>query len=415
MSRKVLFVCKGGCVFRAKDAQSGASPVGEGGETEGLMRHLVAAFPDVRVVYHGQYRGTLPDGIEGFAPEIGDLTENSSGSEQRECSRIDYLRMLDLLGDDEPVGLLNVAGYAPTFSHIDNPNHAAVQAAAVRYTAPMIELLSRFSLPRLVINNDPRTYPRDQEMSFGSYRPGWEHVRPCAMLDQWTRTRDVKGVVGGREYVKRSVYGHCESWSHLDAYHSEQREPCVVLAHAHVVDGMRSGDVAAWEACLGDVEGIDVYGRGWEEIADQLPNTDVTIRGPCKASEVGQLLAGYMCCPVMTHTPGFMTGKPYVLMASGCVPLLFGPYEGHLDRTYDQEGMLVPTDSRWRITHHGALRRLVHEIQSESYENQVAIWQDRVRPRFGLLDQMVGELLDGRDPRSARWHEDYGGYWPVAG
>jgi hypothetical protein len=312
----------------------------------------------------------------------------------------------DYLGDDQVIGFINVAGYAPTFSHVDNPRGAAVQAAAVRYTAPMHNALNVLRIPRIVINNDPRTYPRDQEMSYG-----WDYSRPAALLDQ--RNGMTVGVVGGKKYVKHSVHGYCESWGHVPELSNSLDIAATAIAHAHLDDGIRSGDPSAWDIVLGGglPEGFRVIGRGWDHYHAYDP---VLMPGPVRSTEVGPILAQAMCCPVVSHSPGFYTGKPYVCIANGCIPLLFG--DGRHTHTYDPRGDLVPLTHHTRIRVKGDLKRISETFFSdrEWYWETLKQFRQIFVPRWDKLDQLVDDLVAGVDWQTDRgWRERYGGYYPV--
>lgn len=377
MSKPVLFVCKSGSPFYSRSYVRRASSSGEQGETEGVIRHLVSRG-DVRVVYFGITYGELP--CEVITPAVEGLDEWTDGPTQRDRFRRDEDAVRAL--GAELLGVINVSGYSPTMSLVDNEKGAQVQSSSIRYTAPMLNLLQAFKLPRVVINNDPRTYPKDQEMSFG-----WDWVRPRALLDQ--QQLDGKQVVGGVKYRRNSVWAKCESWGFLERVKNRRDLPCIILGHSHFRTGIKNGGKTreAWDNVMGEHCTYPLYGAGWEGRENWL--------GPLEAADVPQVLACARCCPVVAHTPRFYTGKPYVLVASGCVPLLYGGWDVP-PGTWDPYGHFVPLDSSLRIRKPGDLERLVKWLEDDVYyEAQLETWQHLCQPDWTWLDMVVDRLCSG--------------------
>lgn len=421
---KSIIVTKYGSVFRTRANLTGASQTGEQGETEGVIRHLLERYSSThQVVYFGQYRGNPLPGlvvVESDLSRVRESGEWSSEDEQKAGFESDRQTIMDACGDGgdggdggEIVGMICVDGYAPTFSHVYNPNGATVQCAAINYCAPQLALLESLKIPRICINNDPRCVPRDQEMSYG-----WEYTRPVACLGQWDHEFSSK-IIGRQRYRCKTVHARAESWAYLEqdwsSPHSARTE-VNVIAHAHLEDGMRCGSRDAWQRVLSDApEGTRVYGRGWEAFAQ--PNQEsydegrVKFVGPCRPSEVAGLLDTTLCCPVVSHTPGFYTGKPWVLMSRGVVPLLFGADHSH---TYDPKGILIACDPgvedrMWRVYNPGDFKDSVERLLAypKLYENTRERWQKILEPDFRLLDEICDRLFDNTFVQDER----YGGYW----
>lgn len=400
--KPAILVTKSGSAFYTRRAASRASNVGEQGETEGTLRHLLER-DDVRVVYFGAYRGEALDGLTVVEPDIEGHDEWTTFARQKEGFENDVAAL-------EPhgpfVGYLCVAGYSPTMSMIDNPKASTVQAQSVRYQAPMLNVLERFGLPRLVVNNDPRTYPKDQEMSLG-----WDRARPEALLDQCDDVKQV--VVGGRSYTRRSVWARPESWAYHIRRENTDELPCVVIAHAHIGDGCKMRDRGySWSNVLGfpRPDGLRVYGRGWEHYPGYDPEV---MPGPVKPNEVMDILRTATCCPCVSAGPKFYTGKVYVCEAQGCVPLLYG--DGADPFTWDPEGVIEPLDSPWRVVKPGDLLARVNLLRRSraDREERREFWREACRPRWDVLDRLVDDLLAGRDRTSPSWFRDYGGYRPA--
>jgi len=407
--KKSIIITKGGSVFYTREEARKASAVGEQGETEGTIRHLLARG-DHQLIYFGQWRGTVLDGLVHVPSHIDGLNEDSLAREQEEAFAAD-VAALEAVPGFNPVAYINVAGYSPTMSLIDNPNGAQTQAAAVRYQGPMLNVIRHFKLPRIVVNNDPRSYPKDQEMSLC-----WPEVRPAALLDQCNDERFM--TVGGRKYKRRSVWARAESWAYLEPPSTilPREIPCTVIAHAHIRDGCKQrGRHTSWENILApdiDVaqlynQGMRVYGAGWEHYDGHW---DGLFPGKVRPNEVTDLLSRSFTCPAVAAAPGFYTGKVYVCVNAGCVPLLYG--DGTDPYTWDPNGIFRPLTSRDRIIQPGDLRRIVDHTMSD-YDDHIKRWRYLVKPDFTLFDSCVDDLLAGADTSTDEWFARYGGYYRV--
>lgn len=397
--KKAILIAKGGGVFYTRKEAAKNSTSGEQGETEGIIRYLVA-HPDVTPIYYGQYRGEHLCDV--FEPDIRGITEQCAGCEQTAAFERDYMRFMQEYFDHDVIGFINVSGYSPTFSHIDNPNWATVQAAAVRYTAPMLDIIQRLKIPRIVVNNDPRTYPRDQEMAHDR----WSYSRPAALLDQREKRWDK--VVGGKKFKCHSVYAAPESWAHHDPRENTNRRYCTMIAHAHLHDGIRvPGRERALRQWLHREYplGFEVWGKGWERYEHYEPEI---YPGVLKPDEVLDVLNETICCPVIAHEPGFYTGKIYVLVAQGCIPLLYGRGDEY---TYDPLEKILPLNSPFRFdSHRGFLDAVERVVERQSSLRD--FWKKACEPRWEVLTDLIDDLLVGRDMTTESWFDDYGGYFP---
>lgn len=427
---KVVLVSKGGGVFYTRDAAKKASQVGEQGETEGLLRYLASPTwsDEIRVIYHGQWRGDEIPGVTIHSPSVKGMSEWTTGAEQREQLDRDHARLTETIRQvdgDEVLCHINVCGYAPTFSHVDNPNDATVQAAAILYSAPMLDTMQRMKLRRVLVNNDPRTYPRDQEMS-----KGWPHCRPVALLDQCDR--EYPTVVGGAKYLRKSVWARAESWAYHIRGENTDELPVVCVAHCHIADGCReSGRDVSFLRILGDREhdgaggwclddslvrlGLRVYGRGWEHFSGYEGNAQV-FPGPIRPNEVTDVLRRGTCCPAVSAGRGFYTGKVYVCQAQGCIPLLYG--DGGDPYTWDPYEIFEPFSSPWRVRYAGDLSRIVTTLRTSpsARAERRATWEALCRPNFDKLDRLLEDLITGDcTPESSpdQWHARYGGFIPL--
>jgi hypothetical protein len=423
---KVILIAKVGGVLHTREEQAHrAGALGEQGDTEGVVRHLAerAVRGDIRLVYYGQWRGRTPDGCELLQPTVDGLNDNTTAAQQHERFMLDAKRLDDMLGPDEPVAFVNIAGYAPTSSLVANPQYATVQAASVRYVAPAVDCIARWRLKRIVINNDLRTYTRDQEMTWHS-----EHLVPVALLDQTSEPTEYKTTIGGRKYLRRSVYSKAEGWAyHLPcSFMGEQQDntdetPVTLIAHCHVHTGFKEPgrDQSFWRL-LSDGQGwavdpellqlgLRVHGAGWEHYSGYDP---AVMTGSITPREVYDVLWKSTCCPCVAPGKGWVTSKPYVLMSQGCIPILFG--DGEDDFTWDRVGDYAPLrdfDDYKRASWPGELARIAKALQANDHLRWELRewWRERLQPDFTLLDSLIDDVLDSR-PIS--W-ERYGGWRPI--
>lgn len=410
---KTIVVNKYGSVFRTQEYARRMSKTGEGGETEGLLRHLVARG-DCHVVYFGQHDGTI-EGVDFIKSDLSRIRELGGdplaiGAEDQELGfAADYAK----LRHREVVALLTVDGYSPTFSHVNNPHFATVQTASLCYAAPTLALLRKLEVPRISINNDPRCHPKDQEMSYPDLYSDW--VRPRACLGQCNS--DDTRVVGKRKYRRVVRHARAESWAYRERrepapWDARLRDHTNVIAHSHLNVGCKSGDPYAWNRVFKDAGSLTheyvVYGDGWDAKHHTLGEFEfVKFPGPCKQEDVWRLLQTALCNPVVSHTPGFYTGKPWVLVEAGVVPLLFG--DGSHSHTYDPYQVLLPLTDGGRIVKPGDLdaHRRLFASDKACYEDVLAGWQERLQPDWSTLDCLVDSLLAGDFREDIRW----GGYF----
>lgn len=378
--KPTIIVNKSGGPLYGYGAENKISPVSSMCEIMGLLEYL-ATRDDIDVVYFGQVYGDVPEDIAVVEPLLDDLNDMSTGEKQRKHWEWDVLLMentLKTLKYGPPIALLQVAGYSPTWATIDNAKGAQPQSVGVRHIGPALNMCQSLGLPRLIINNDPRTYPKDQEMSFG-----WDWTRPRALLDQWDDERSM--VVGGYKYRRNSVYAACESYHNFDLNgKNTDEQPCVIMSHAHISDGIKGGHGDAWDMVL---EGNDypVIGRGWPKGGRYQ---DVT-----RDNNINAIASTVMCSPVVAHTPGFLTGKPHRLIQYGCIPILFG--DGEHPHTYDREGVYCNLATECRIRKPGDLKKIVDKLEHDApYREYLRThWRKVCEPQWYKLNEMIENLV----------------------
>lgn len=370
--KPTVLVAKGGSVFRTRDHSALAD--GEQGETEGLIRHL-AERDDIHLVYFGQWRGEPIDNVTIVESYIEDLDEWATKDEQIACHEVD----LKNLADHDVIGFINVAGYAPTSSLVWNPMGATCQAASVRYSGPMLQVMASLEIPRIVVNCDPRTVPRDQEMTWFS-----DWIRPRVMLGQWSKWWDK--VVGGTRYRVYEVQGFPQSWGYLEERENTDEHAAVIVAHAHFSTGIKNGDPARWQIILRDLPGdCEIFGKGWESYDGDIPWC-----GPLKPQEVLDQFRIHTCGPIVPHTYEYLTGKPYVMMSQGCIPLFSYEYDIHEE--------LMPHSHELRIRREGDFSRLAMKLHLDvDFRREMrAEMKCILRPRWETIDYVVDHLVKHR-------------------
>jgi len=401
--KKVVLISKVGGVFYTREQAAKNSSVGEQGETEGIINHLLQR-DDIQLVYFGQWQGEVPPNLIHIEADIQGLNENSIARDQEEH----WMRDIENVKSYNPEVYINIAGYASTMSWIRNPKYTGVQAAAVRYTAPVLNILQHFKLPRIVINNDPRSYPREGEMGYG-----WKYLLPTALLSQ--RTADWDRILQGVPFHCREVYAGCENWCEHIQLPQEKTNPVSIVSHAHILDGCKfKARDYAWAKILSpseDIEvlkevGMKIYGKGWEYFSGYDPELMI---GVVKPNEVMQILAKAKVCPAVAAGDNFYTGKLRTCLAQGCLPLFYGRGEPF---TFDPLEKYLPLDCDFRINQDGDLLKLVKYFDTHEALRVALItdlWE-KSKPDWSILDKCLSDILDGRDTSTDTWWSEYGGY-----
>ncbi len=399
MKKPTILISKMGAVAYTteynKTREARRSSAGEQGTTDAVVEHLLARG-DLRIVYFGQWRGNVPKDMIYVQSDIKGLTDWTTSKEQKKRWANDLERVVPL----EPRAYVTIAGYASNFSIIDNPRFVTVQASAIRYTAPLINVMQTCKLPRIVIVNDTRNYPKEGEMSYG-----WDWVRPRALLSQ--RTKEWSRIVSGKRWNIHEVYSAAENWRKFSRLPKQEKtSPVTVVSHAHMSDGKRlRGYDAVWRTILAGVN-VKVYGKGWEHFSGWDPEYMGNLVTP---AEIERILAKSKTCPVTITGGDLYTNKGRFCLAQRCLPLFYGdggPY------TYDPLGRYIPLNDSLRITRPGDLLRLVKYFDEHEYERRTLVnhlW-DATSPDYRLLDECIDDVLRGRDTETEEWHQKYGGY-----
>ncbi len=373
----MILVNKYGLIFRRETVA-----VGEQGETEAMLRHLAENH---EVAYFGQWKGDHIPGIRVYEPHIEGLDHMSTADAQRKCFDQD----MKMLPEIECV--VQSCGYAPTTSMIDNQTGSSVQGCAIRSCGPILNIINQTGVPRYLVNSDPRTYPRDAEIT------DLPRTRPAALLDQWNIETNLG--IRGTKYKRRSVYAAIETWPEFPESCFNIRQGSIVIAHCHVRDGMRRGETLedAWDEILRGTD-AQVFGKGWNLTGLPRIHGD---RGWAEVSPAVALahLAGACSGPIVAHTPRFATLKMKTYASQGCVPLLWsvGPH------AYDPTHRYVPRGSWLRFHDEDELMEKTSELERrpELRKELVEMVQDMTKPDWAVLDSLI---------ENGESFVDYGGY-----
>ncbi len=408
--RPTILVSKMGTVTYTAEEQrkrpAKKSSAGEQGTTLAVVDHLLGRG-DLDVVFFGSWRGEVPRGLTHVEPDTTGMDEYLTSREQRARWTVDLSHVLPL----DPKLHVTVAGYASSRCDVGNDAVAAVQLCATRYTAPILNVMQRCKLPRIVILNDVRNVPQEGEMSLG-----WDRVRPVAVLSQ--RDKNWSRVIMGKRYDIREVYSAAEHWRDFVRLPPvEKTLPCTVIGHAHMQEGKGKrlkGYNEVWHDILAPDEDVErlkfmdmrVYGSGWEH----YDRYDSAYMGTLlKPHEVMEALAKSKTCPCAITGGELYTNKPRFCLAQGCLPLFYGdggPY------TMDPLGKYIDLGSDLRIRQPGDLLRLVNFFDNNEKirMNLVDSLWDKTTPDYSLLDECVDGLLAGRDTSTSSWRCTFGGY-----
>lgn len=373
----------------------------EQGITEAMIRHLVDRG-DLRVVYFGQFKSRLYktgkqawiDSLEIIKPHVFDFDEFTTAKQQREGFRLDLEQIIPL----EPKLIIANAGYASSMCMIDNPKGLVVQTCSMCRTAPMLAIQHALKLPRAVVCNDIRSYPKEQEMN-------WLDVAPCALLGQ--RAQELTTVIGGERWQRREVMSHAENWVDPPRFKVRKTIQCVMIAHAHIASGNRQKTRdAIFHAMLDGPlpPEFQIRGSGWEHYSGY--DADV-MRGFIRPDDAAKMFAASICSPMLAPATNFYTNKPKFCVAQKCVPLFWGrggPF------TLDPLGKYMPLDGKWRLEKPGDLQRVADQVERRSNHILLADLWERMHPDFSLLDSCIDDILAGRDTHTESWWKKYGGY-----
>lgn len=409
----ILVAKTGGSVYMP-DQLERQTPTSEQGATSGLIHHLASRY---RVVYHGQVKGKLPDGVIHVAPDLSHVNQDIPEKEHEARCRADY----DIIREHCPKVFVNVAGYSPSWACTWNPRRVSPLCNAIRYNAPQLAAAGWLGIPRIVMNADLRCYPREGEMTHM-----WPNLIPCALMSQITRSWPATKRVAGTDYLVREVACGMENWHtlgrELPPGGGRDVDMCT-MSHAHVKDGFgryarRIGEARdrIWREML-DVPWLKeksdsvIYGEGWEHVSCYDPDL---MPGPISPAQVVPELQRARCGLIVTPwgDDPYVTSKVRYYAWAGCVPVMYGHGEW-VPHMGDGVGRYVPLEQGppYRARTAEELNWCIeHWRCDERREEWTAELELATRPRFDVIDRCVDDLIADRATDTDEWWEEYGGY-----
>jgi hypothetical protein len=377
MSKPTVLVMRTGSAWHLDE--KGLTPEGEGKDSMAVIRALKSRGYDV--ILAGRLRGR----VEGcrhvdWNVKHGDVYWHHKKECTAECDRV-----VEELRPMNPQVCVNVVGQCPTLSDVNNDRDVIVQDFSAKYVLPGLRIVQDLALPRICVVNDPRQYPRDQEMNY------WKHVVPAAVLSQERRIFPRK-ILDCRYEINTAAAG-CQNWWSLgeEQLRSSRQMEVMVIAHSHFRDGRvnkKRAEVWAW--ILKDMaHRYVVYGKGWDGWGDEYP-------GFVKPGEVLPLLRTAVCGPMIPIYEGFVTAKLRQYALSGAVPLLYG--RGVEWLTYDKQEHHVAHDEELRFCNPRERDNLIQRALRDSLwaKNWCDEIVSRTRPDFSMLYVAVDALAEGR-------------------
>ncbi len=368
------------------------------GDCEAIIRHLVKRS-DIRVVYFGHFKSrlyntkkkALIDGCEIILPHTYDYDEYTTKVEQQEGFALDLEEVAAL----EPKLIIVSAGYASSVSMLNNPSKVSVQTCALRYYAPLLAIQHALKLQRIVVCNDLRAYPKEQEINY-------MNVVPCALLSQ--REQERVTVIAGKRWRRREVLSGAENWIEPKRLEAVKTTSCTMISHAHIATNFKQPkrDAIFHHILDGELpKDFHIYGNGWEHYSGYDPEY---MHGPVR--EPFELLAQAVSSPMLAPTTNYATYKPKLCVAQRCVPLYWSGESHGVDPLHEYYPDWAPT----RLRKPGDLLWAAEQLENRDNSKLLdALWQ-KMRPDFSLLDSCIDDVLSGRDMKSESWWQKYGGY-----
>lgn len=377
-----------------------ASSVGEQNDATGVARMLRDLGFDVAIT------GRIEGELEGVTTLDWKWKEWGMPQDAYSCPASSvyacYDKALATIASWAPDVIVEISGAAPTMSTIDNHKGCKVFEFAVRYYGMALYMYHKLKLPRLVILNDPRSHPKDQEMT------RWPECIPSAVLSQFPE--DKTQVVDGKKYNVVCKYAGCENWWSWDWPYADldndRGRSMTIIAHSHMNDARlaRNRD-SVWEYILSDPRlEYKVFGKGWEFFSKYDPAVH---RGPVKPDMVHELLQKTPCGPMIPIANGWVTAKLRQYLVNGALPLVYGrDPNAHL--MYDRNCIHVPVDSWLRFDCSDELydkwQRCIERVTER--KELISAYRDYTKPDPSLLLDMISHFAAGGEKNL----EKFGGY-----
>lgn len=367
-----------------------ANATGEQNDATGVARMLNDLGYDVAIT--GRVEGSIP-GIttlnwdwKGYG-----LPSNAS-SQPAEVVYQAYDKALAAIEAWRPDVIVEISGAAPTMSTIDNHKGVKVFEFSVRYYGMALYMYHKLKLPRLVILNDPRSYPKDQEMT------RWPECIPQAVLSQYDEVKTQ--VVDGRKFNVEARYAGCENWwswgwKYAPMRFDERSKSMTIIAHSHLDDSrLKKNREAVWDYILDD-ERLEykIFGKNWE----YHPSYDPKIhRGPVKPDLVHTLLQTACGGPMIPITEGWITAKLRQYLVNGAVPFVYGKGDD-VALKYDKYCHAIPEDSVLRFSTAEELYDLWMKARSNKVWSRqiVECYREETLPNASMLVDLITHFTNG--------------------
>lgn len=378
-----ILLIRTGNVLHCRDAQSKALEYGDTENTLGLLTYLGATHG---CTFLGTLKGTPPPGVNYIELDLRGVNE-WDGSAQFNCAQ-DALRRVP----KDITICLDVTGPAWTRCWINNLDFTCVQAVAARYCGPVLYVINKLSVPRVLIVTDLRNYPRNFEM----YKE-FPNTVPVAVLSQEEIHKTF--VLDGRRMEVKSCYGACENWFSygqkivpvLGGY-----GPPLAVAHSHFDSTstpapLRRQRDRAWAAIVESCPTLEINGRGWKEFSVYNPERH---HFNYRKLDCWKELAGRIGGPMISPRDGFVSTKLRKYLRCGVCPFLWNGGELRYDDCYRG----VPPNSALRFTD---LQEAIEQPR-EVLLDSMRLAEEATRPDFSILETCLEATLPDFD--------QYGGY-----
>jgi hypothetical protein len=394
---------------------------GETGETEGLLRHLVAVGHDV--TFLGMWIGDPVPGVKTINIESEVLDELATFDEQEKVCR----KYADDVGVAD--AFIDMCGSGAGRSWICDGPYPPARDWYLR-TMQAICAIGMLGCPRIACSTDIRCYPHEldwREPDRATCAPVFPSLKPVAVLSQKTHERKVFAIhTRGQTWRRREVYAGIENWDalawdadrdqqdwqYLEATNPENRVGVCIIAHAHIKTGFgkRQRDdvfkrLLSNPAANGLMK-VRVYGEGWEHFSGYHKKL---MPGKIKMAECAKKLRSSVCgVLVPPEDSDWVTSKIGMYVRQGCAPIFYGRGE---EFTYDKGERYVPLDSPFRACTADDLHRIYSKtLTLGAYRDYMRDLVEKVKPNFKRLDACLDAIASKEDTNSDKWWRRYGGH-----
>jgi hypothetical protein len=383
---------------------------GEQHGTKDLIRRLHQK--GVPVLYYGLITGELPAGVPVIKPTLPKkLNVWVTPSAQEEAWETDakVLESYGVFANDPQNLWIQSTGITGTWSYVVNPAGSYPRTNDLRYNAPMLGLMHKLGIKRVGFSADVRSEILDCEMT-----TIWPDTLPVGLLSQ--RTYEDRVHLQGSDLLRRTVNSQSESWPYLERKpYSSGIRSLIIGSHAHIGTGFKKPQRdQAWADLLykGDsvfdaLPDAFVAGEGWEEFSRYERHHSRYV-GPATPSDLNFALEQTRVSPIIAPDRNYLTNKPYLVKALGCIPLVYSNTDN--PHAWDPEYTLLPKNHPCRVSDANGV--VAAAGWSDYFRGEVLEdLHERLPQRFDVLDALIQDWTDGlyfKDRNT--WWQRYGGY-----